>query len=111
MGEMRPAGVESARQAWPASNRVVVGPFSTAPDPHGCADSPSLLAIEDSLIDAAPCFGARWLVIFTHVILPLVVPGLVSGGILIFVPVIGSFMEPRISVVHARRDDGHGDRG
>ena len=29
-------------------------------------------------------------------ILPLVLPGLVSGAILIFVPVIGSFMEPRI---------------
>ena len=29
-------------------------------------------------------------------ILPLALPGLVSGAILIFVPVIGSFMEPRI---------------
>ncbi len=28
--------------------------------------------------------------------LPLALPGLVSGAILIFVPVIGSFMEPRI---------------
>jgi spermidine/putrescine transport system permease protein len=56
----------------------------------------SLLAIDDSLIEAARSLGARWPVIFARVILPLVVPGLVSGGILIFVPVIGSFMEPRI---------------
>jgi spermidine/putrescine transport system permease protein len=56
----------------------------------------SLLAIDDSLIEAARSLGARSPVIFARVILPLVVPGLVSGGILIFVPVLGSFMEPRI---------------
>jgi spermidine/putrescine transport system permease protein len=56
----------------------------------------SLLAIDDSLIEAARSLGARWPVIFLRVILPLVVPGLVSGAILTFVPVIGSFMEPRI---------------
>jgi spermidine/putrescine transport system permease protein len=56
----------------------------------------SLLAIDDNLIEAARSLGARSPVIFARVILPLVVPGLVSGAILIFVPVIGSFMEPRI---------------
>jgi spermidine/putrescine transport system permease protein len=56
----------------------------------------SLLAIDDSLIEAARSLGAGWLVLFARIILPLVMPGLVSGGILIFVPVIGSFMEPRI---------------
>jgi len=56
----------------------------------------SLLAIDDSLVEAARSLGARAPVIFVRVILPLVLPGLVSGGILIFVPVIGSFMEPRI---------------
>jgi spermidine/putrescine transport system permease protein len=56
----------------------------------------SLMAIDDSLLEAARSLGARAPVIFLRVILPLVVPGLVSGAILIFVPVIGSFMEPRI---------------
>lgn len=56
----------------------------------------SLLAIDDSLLEAARSLGARWPVVFARVILPLVVPGLVSGSILIFVPVIGSFMEPHI---------------
>jgi spermidine/putrescine transport system permease protein len=56
----------------------------------------SLLAIDDSLIEAARSLGARAPVIFLRVILPLVVPGLISGAILIFVPVIGCFMEPHI---------------
>ncbi len=53
-------------------------------------------SIEDGLIDAARSLGARGPAVFLTVILPLALPGLVSGAILIFVPVIGSFMEPRI---------------
>jgi spermidine/putrescine transport system permease protein len=56
----------------------------------------SLIAIDDQLIDAAQSLGARQPIIFAKVILPLATPGLVSGCVLIFVPVIGSFMEPHI---------------
>jgi spermidine/putrescine transport system permease protein len=56
----------------------------------------AVAGIEDGLIDAARSLGARTPVVFTTIILPLALPGLVSGSILIFVPVIGSFMEPRI---------------
>jgi spermidine/putrescine transport system permease protein len=56
----------------------------------------ALASIDESLIEAAESLGARSLVIFWKIILPLSLPGLVSGSILIFVPVIGSFMEPRI---------------
>ena len=56
----------------------------------------SVVGIEDGLVDAARSLGARAPAVFTTVILPLALPGLVSGSILIFVPVIGSFMEPRI---------------
>ncbi|MCW6509956.1 ABC transporter permease [Lichenifustis flavocetrariae] len=56
----------------------------------------SVVGIEDGLIDAARSLGARTPAVFTTVILPLCLPGLVSGAILIFVPVIGAFMEPRI---------------
>ena len=52
--------------------------------------------IEDGVIDAARSLGARAPTVFVTVILPLALPGLVSGAILIFVPVIGAFMEPRI---------------
>jgi spermidine/putrescine transport system permease protein len=56
----------------------------------------SLIAIDDQLIDAAQSLGARQPIIFAKIILPLATPGLVSGCVLIFVPVIGSFMEPHI---------------
>jgi spermidine/putrescine transport system permease protein len=56
----------------------------------------ALTSIEDAVIEAARSLGARNLVIFWKIIVPLALPGLASGAVLIFVPVIGSFMEPRI---------------
>ncbi len=56
----------------------------------------SLQAIDDSLIEAARSLGASAFTILRRIILPLAVPGLAAGAILIFVPVIGSFFEPRI---------------
>ncbi len=56
----------------------------------------AVAAIEDAVIEAARSLGGRSPAVFLTVILPLAAPGLVSGAILIFVPVIGSFMEPRI---------------
>jgi len=56
----------------------------------------SLQSIDDSLMEAARSLGAANWTIFRRVIFPLSLPGVVSGAVLIFVPVIGSFMEPRI---------------
>jgi spermidine/putrescine transport system permease protein len=56
----------------------------------------SLQAIDESLIEAARSLGASGVTIFRRVVLPLSLPGLLAGVILIFVPVVGSFMEPRI---------------
>jgi spermidine/putrescine transport system permease protein len=56
----------------------------------------SLEAIDDSLTEAARSLGASALQVFWRVILPLSLPGLLVGVILTFIPVIGSFMEPRI---------------
>jgi spermidine/putrescine transport system permease protein len=56
----------------------------------------SVSAIDDAVIEAAQSLGARIPAIFVKIVLPQSLPGLVSGAILIFVPVIGSFMEPRI---------------
>lgn len=56
----------------------------------------SLEAIDDSLIEAARSLGARRLTVLRRLILPLAFPGILAGAILIFVPVVGSFMEPRI---------------
>jgi spermidine/putrescine transport system permease protein len=56
----------------------------------------ALQAIDDSLIDAARSLGARRRTILWRIILPLSLPGLIAGAVLVFVPVVGSFMEPRI---------------
>jgi spermidine/putrescine transport system permease protein len=56
----------------------------------------SLQAIDESLIEASRSLGATALQTFLRVILPLSMPGVLAAIFLIFVPVIGSFMEPRI---------------
>ena len=56
----------------------------------------SLQAVDDALIEVARSLGASGAQLFVRVVLPLSLPGLLSGVLLIFVPVIGSFMEPRI---------------
>jgi spermidine/putrescine transport system permease protein len=56
----------------------------------------ALQAIDDSLIEAARSLGARRRTILWRVILPLAAPGIMAGAVLIFVPVVGSFMEPRL---------------
>lgn len=56
----------------------------------------SLQAIDDSLLEAASSLGARSGTILRRIVLPLSLPGIAAGAVLIFVPVIGSFMEPRI---------------
>ncbi len=56
----------------------------------------TLQAIDDSLIEAARSLGASRLQVLRRLIVPLSMPGLIAGAVLIFVPVVGSFMEPRI---------------
>ncbi|WLR99603.1 ABC transporter permease [Shinella sumterensis] len=56
----------------------------------------ALVTIDDAIIEAAASLGARWWTILFKILLPLAAPGLISGAVLTFVPVIGSFMEPRI---------------
>jgi spermidine/putrescine transport system permease protein len=56
----------------------------------------SISTIDDQLLEAAQSLGARWPAVFVKIVLPLAMPGMIAGSVLIFVPVIGSFMEPRI---------------
>jgi spermidine/putrescine transport system permease protein len=56
----------------------------------------ALQAIDDNLIDAARSLGAPFRTILARIVIPLSLPGLIAGAVLIFVPVAGSFMEPRI---------------
>lgn len=56
----------------------------------------SIQAIDDDLIEAARSMGAGRFTVFRRILLPLALPGIMAGSILTFVPVIGSFMEPRL---------------
>lgn len=56
----------------------------------------ALQTIDDSLIEAARSLGAKGRTILWRLVLPLAMPGLLAGAVLVFVPVVGSFMEPRI---------------
>jgi|TARA_B110000438_G_scaffold301673_1_gene357173 spermidine/putrescine transport system permease protein len=56
----------------------------------------SLQAIDETLIEAARSLGAGRMMILWKLIIPLSFPGISAGTVLIFVPVVGSFMEPRI---------------
>lgn len=56
----------------------------------------ALQAIDESILEAARSLGAPCRTILWRLILPLSLPGLAAGAVLIFVPVAGSFMEPRI---------------
>jgi len=56
----------------------------------------ALVTIDDAIIEAAASLGARWWAILFRILVPMAAPGLISGAVLIFVPVVGAFMEPRI---------------
>lgn len=56
----------------------------------------TLQALDDSLIEMARSLGASRALVLRRIVLPHALPGLAAGAVLIFVPVVGSFMEPRI---------------
>lgn len=54
----------------------------------------SIEKLDFSIVDAAKDLGANTLKIFTKIILPLTLPGIVTGSILVFVPSLGAFITP-----------------
>lgn len=56
----------------------------------------SLEKVDDSLIEASRTLKARSFTTFWRIVLPLTKPGIISGAILVFVPCLGVFVEPRI---------------
>jgi len=52
--------------------------------------------LDHTLIDAARDLGAKWLTIFLRVILPLTMPGITSGILLVFLPAMTLFYIPNI---------------
>jgi putrescine transport system permease protein len=56
----------------------------------------NLVRLEQALLEASSDLGARPLVTFVHVTLPLSLPGIVAGFMLVFVPAIGEFVIPEL---------------
>src|SRR6185312_1237817 len=54
----------------------------------------SLSQLDESLVEAAADLGARPARIFLAVVLPLSLPGIAAGALLVFIPAIGEFVIP-----------------
>lgn len=54
----------------------------------------SMESINDNIIQASLILGANKAKTFINIVFPMSVPGLLSGILLVFVPVVGSFVEP-----------------
>lgn len=52
--------------------------------------------LDDSLIEAAYDLGAKRLAIWRTIIIPHCMPGIVSGGIIVFMLVLGSYLTPNL---------------
>jgi spermidine/putrescine transport system permease protein len=52
--------------------------------------------LDTRLIDAAKDLGANWFTIFAKVIIPLTMPGIIAGSILVFLPAMTIFYIPDI---------------
>lgn len=56
----------------------------------------ALERVDNSLLEASSSLGASKVRTFFRVILPLSMPGVVTGIMIVFVPCLGTFVEPRI---------------
>lgn len=82
-------------QTWLYTNKatILVLTYEYLPYMILCLYS-SLEGIGDNLVQASLILGASKWKTFTNIVFPMSVPGLLSGILLVFVPVAGSFMEP-----------------
>ncbi|PJN96555.1 putrescine ABC transporter permease PotH [Amaricoccus sp. HAR-UPW-R2A-40] len=56
----------------------------------------TLVKLEESLLEASADLGARPMATFFHVTLPLSMPGIIAGFMLVFIPAIGEFVIPEL---------------
>ena len=55
-----------------------------------------MIRLEDDLLDAAADLGASRTAVFLTVVLPLTVPGIIAGSLLVFIPAVGEFVIPAL---------------
>ncbi len=56
----------------------------------------NLVKLEEALLEASADLGARPVATFWHVTLPLSMPGIIAGFMLVFVPAIGEYVIPEL---------------
>lgn len=56
----------------------------------------SLESLDNSIIEASMDLGASKWIIFTKIVIPYIIPGIVSGSIMVFSMVIGDFLIPNL---------------
>ncbi len=55
-----------------------------------------MIRLEDDLLDAAADLGASRAGVFMTVVLPLTLPGIIAGSLLVFIPAVGEFVIPAL---------------
>jgi len=55
-----------------------------------------MIRLEDDLLDAAADLGASRAGVFLTVVLPLTLPGIIAGSLLVFIPAVGEFVIPAL---------------
>lgn len=56
----------------------------------------TLVKLDEALLEASADLGARPFVTFVTVTLPLSVPGIIAGALLVFIPAVGEFVIPAL---------------
>ncbi|MDO8360881.1 MAG: ABC transporter permease subunit, partial [Devosia sp.] len=56
----------------------------------------NLVKLDESLLEASADLGARPIRTFLSITLPLSIPGIVAGSMLVFIPAIGEFVIPSL---------------
>ena len=55
-----------------------------------------MIRLEDDILDAAADLGATRWDLFRTVVLPLTIPGIIAGSLLVFIPAVGEFVIPAL---------------
>ena len=55
-----------------------------------------MIRLDDDLLDAAADLGASRIEVFRTIVLPLTVPGIIAGSLLVFIPAVGEFVIPAL---------------
>ena len=61
-----------------------------------------MIRLEDDILDAAADLGATRWAMFRTVVLPLTLPGIIAGSLLVFIPAVGEFVIPALWVGPSR---------